>query len=49
MGVRSFAGSRDLPKDDEKADGFLNYAKENSKTQKDLNQALYFEALRWRL
>ena len=45
LGIRAFTGSRDVPKDDEKAIGLLNFAKRNAKSEQDIYQTTYYETV----
>ena len=42
MGMRAFTGSRDVPKDEEKALGLFIAADESSKTEAEKSQSHYF-------
>jgi hypothetical protein len=37
LGIRAFTGSRDVPKDDEKAIGLLKFARQNAQSEKEIN------------
>ena len=45
MGIRCYTGSRDVPKDGDKAAGFLTAAAENAQTKEEAQSVTYYDLM----